>query len=293
MLELQIISPKPENKFPTIKWNHEELKAEVAAAVKDYQNLVVTVESERDCKETRAKLNKLRTAIEDARKDMKRRVNEPYVLFEKQVKEVEVPIDEAMQNLDSQLAEIKTMRQEQKRQSIREAYKKGIAPDWLKLEQIWDDRWLNVSVSMAEVTKAIDEQVKHINANLEVIAGLPDFAFEAEEFYKESLDFKGAIEKAKKMAEIQKRKAAEEARRAQEESAKNLPEQPRNEAKEQPGVAETEQMVTEGVKMPLNGTETVSAKKYTYRFEISVTKEQAEALGMFCRNQGITLTRIQ
>lgn len=292
-LELQIISPKPENKFPTIKWNHEELKAEVAAAVKDYQNLVVTVESEKDCKETRAKLNKLRTAIEDARKDMKRRVNEPYVLFEKQVKEVEVPIDEAMRNLDSQLAEIKTMRQEQKRQSIREAYKKGIAPDWLKLEQIWDDRWLNVSVSMAEVTKAIDEQVKHINANLEVIAGLPDFAFEAEEFYKESLDFKGAIEKAKRMAEIQKRKAAEEARRAQEESAKNLPEQPRNGAQEQSGVTETEQMAVEGVKTPLNSTETISAKKFTYRFEISVTKEQAAALGMFCRNQGIELKRIQ
>ena len=292
-LELQIYSPKPENKFPTIKWNNEELKAEIAKAVEDYQNLVVTPETERDCKDTRAKLNKLRTAIEETRKEMKRRVNEPYAIFEKQVKEVEAPIDQAMQNLDKQLAEIKVMRQEAKRKQIKEAYEKGIAPEWLKLEQIWDEKWLNVSVSMNDIIKAIDEKISHINANLGVIANLPEFAFEAEELYKQTLDFKGAVEKAKQMSEIQKRKAAEEARMAQEESAKNLPEQPRNGAQEQPGVTETEQMVAEGVKTPLNGTETVSAKKFTYRFEISVTREQAEALGMFCRNQGITLTRIQ
>lgn len=275
-LELQIISPKPENKFPKIKWNHEELKAEVAAAVKDYQNLVVTVDSEKDCKETRAKLNKLKTAIEDARKDMKRRVNEPYVLFEKQVKEVEVPINEAMHNLDIQLDEIKTMRQEQKRKEIRAAYEKGIAPDWLKLEQIWDDRWLNVSFPMGKVIEAIDEQVKHINANLGVIANLPDFAFEAEELYKQTLDFKGAVEQAKRMSEIQKRKAAEEANRAQDQSDNNLPKAPQNGAQEQQGKNKTD-----------------SVKVYTFCFEITVTKEQAEALGMFCRNQGITLTRIQ
>lgn len=282
MLQLQIISPKPEQRFPAIKWNNEELKQEIAKAVADYQNLVVTVDSEKDCKETRAKLNKLRTAIEDARKDMKRRVTEPLTLFEKQVREVEEPIDSAIENLDVQLKEIKEMKQDKKRQEIREAYVSGTAPEWLKLEQIWDDRWLNVSFPMNKVIEAIDEQIKHINANLEVIANLPEFGFEAEELYKQTLDFKGAVEQAKKMAEIQKRKAVEEARREQEKSVENLPKMPQNEEQEQ-----KEKTKEEHIK------ETGSEKIYTFCFEVAVTKEQAEALGMFCRNQGIKLTRIQ
>lgn len=279
-LELQIFSPKPENKFPTIKWNNEELKAEVAKAVADYQNLVVTPETERDCKETRAKLNKLKTAIEDARKEMKKRVNEPYVLFEAQVKEVEAPIDQAVQNLDKQLAEIKVMRQEVKRKQIEEAYSKGIAPDWLKLEQVWDDRWLNVSVSMNDIIKSIDEKVSHINANLGVIANLPEFAFEAEELYKQTLDFKGAVEKAKQMSEIQKRKAASEAaRKAQEQAEKVLPKEEQNGA-------------LEAAKQPLNGVEQEQPKKFTFKFVTTLTAAQAAALGNFCKEQGITLTRI-
>ena len=284
-LELQIISPKPEQKFPVIRWNNEELKAEVAAAVKDYQNLVVTVESEKDCKETRAKLNKLRTAIETARKDMKKRVTEPLTLFEAQVKEVEAPIDAAIGNLDRQLSEIKTMRQEQKRKDIREAYEKGIAPDWLSIEQIWDDKWLNVSVSMDNIIKAIDEKVSHINSNLSVIANLPEFAFEAEEYYKKTLDFKTAIEKAKEAAEIQRRKAAAEA-------AKTAQDNPRNGEQEQHVKTEAQEAPAEGAKQPLNTTEAAEPIKYTYRFEISVTADQAAALGMFCRNQGIVLKRI-
>ena len=284
-LELQIYSPKPENKFPTIKWNNEELKAEVAKAVADYQNLVVTPETERDCKDTRAKLNKLKTAIEDARKEMKRRVNEPYAIFEKQVKEVEAPIDQAVQNLDKQLAEIKVMRQEAKRKQIEEAYSKGIAPDWLKLEQVWDDKWLNVSVSMNDIIKSIDEKVSHINANLGVIANLPEFAFEAEELYKQTLDFKGAVEKAKQMSEIQKRKAAAEAaRKAQEQAQQEQPEKvlPKEEQNE----------AAEATKQPLNDAKQKLSIKYTFRFEISVTAAQATALGNFCKEQGITLTRI-
>lgn len=284
-LELQIFSPKPENKFPTIKWNNEELKAEIAKAVSDYQNLVVTPETEKDCKDTRAKLNKLKTAIEDARKEMKRRVNEPYAIFEKQVKEVEAPIDKAVQNLNKQLAEIKVMRQEAKRKQIEEAYSKGIAPDWLKLEQVWDDKWLNVSVSMNDIIKSIDEKVSHINANLGVIANLPEFAFEAEELYKQTLDFKSAVEKAKQMSDIQKRKAAAEAaRKAQEQAQQEQPEKvlPKE---EQNGAAEA-------AKQPLDGAEQEQPKKFTFRFVTTLTAAQAAALGNFCKEQGITLTRI-
>ena len=271
-MELQIISPKPGQKFPFIKWNNEELKQEIQAAMADYQNIVVTPETEKDSKALRAKLNKLRTAIETARKDMKGRVMEPLKVFEAQVKEVEEPIDTAIGNLDGQLAEIKTMKQERKRREIEERFASGQFPEWLTLEQLWDDKWLNATVTIDKIISDMDEKVRVINGNLMTIAALPEFSFEAEQLYKQSLDFGSAIRRAKEMSEISKRKA-----QAADTHVKI----------ERIGVP------AEPSKTPQNGTETVEAKVYTFRFEVSLTAAQAAAIGAWCKEQGITLKRIQ
>lgn len=285
-MELEIYSPKPEQKFPQIKWNNEELKAEIEAAMADYQNIVVTPESEKDCKSLRAKLNKVRTAIDTARKDMKAKVQEPLKLFEAQVKEVQGPIDTAIANLDTQLAEIKEMKQTKKRSDIATRYAKGDYPDWIRLEQIWDEKWLNASVSIEQVFKQIDEKVKVIENNMQTIKALPEFAYEAEEFYRQSLDFGEAVRRAKEMSEIAKRKA-------EAEKQKTMPAEPQNGNPEQTLRAEAQNMPVEQPKTPEYTDQPIPAKKYTFRFEISVTKEQAAALGNYCKEQGITLTRIQ
>lgn len=289
-MELQIISPKPGQKFPTIKWNNEELKQEIQAAMADYQNIVVTPETEKDSKALRAKLNKLRTAIETARKDMKGRVMEPLKLFEAQVKEVEQPIDTAIGNLDGQLAEIKTMKQERKRKEIEERFESGQFPEWLTLEQLWDDKWLNASVTINQIISDMDEKVRVINGNLLTIAALPEFAFEAEQIYKQSLDFGEAVRRAKEMSEIAKRKA-------QAEAAKTAPAEPQNGDKVQdadtPVKIERIGVPAEPSKTPVNVSEPGQARVYTFRFEVSLTAAQAAAMGTWCKEQGITLTRIQ
>lgn len=306
-MELQIISPKPGQKFPTIKWNNEELKKEIAEAVKDYQNIVVTADTERDSKALRAKLNKLRTTIDDARKDMKKRVQEPFTIFEQQVKEVQAPIDAAIANLDKQLAEIKVLKQEQKRKDIEAQFQNGKFPEWLTLDQLWNEKWLNATVTMPQIIADIDEQMKHINANLRTIAALPDFSFEAEEIYKKTLDFGGAIRKAKEMSEIQKRKAEAEARAKQEEEAREQAEQ---ENKEKPAPLNPQNGVDnvdanarmrierigtppEPPKQPQIATQAEPPKIYTFRFEVSLTAAQAQAMGAWCKAQGITLTQIK
>lgn len=306
-MELQIISPKPGQKFPTIKWNNEELKKEIAEAVKDYQNIVVTADTERDSKALRAKLNKLRTTIDDARKDMKKRVQEPFIIFEQQVKEVQAPIDAAIANLDKQLSEIKVLKQEQKRKDIEAQFQNGKFPEWLTLDQLWNEKWLNATVTMPQIIADIDEQMKHINANLRTIAALPDFSFEAEEIYKKTLDFGGAIRKAKEMSEIQKRKAEAEARAKQEEEAREQAEQENKEkpapSNPQNGVENVDANVRmrierigtppEPPKQPQIATQAEQPKIYTFRFEVSLTAAQAQAMGAWCKAQGITLKQIK
>lgn len=286
MLEMEIYSPRPEQKFPGIKWNNEQLKVEIAEAVKDYQNVVVTVETEKDSKALRAKLNKLRTAIETARKDMKAKVMLPLKEFEAQVKEVEEPIDRAIANLDAQLAEIKTLKQVQKRKQIEEQYASGKYPEWLTLEQIWDEKWLNATVTIDKIIEQMEEKVKHINANLLTIAELPEYAFEAEEIYKKTLDFGEAIRKAKEMGEIAKRKAAAEAAQRERETITDNPQNVEQNQK----AADTVRIARIGVPQE---EKKVEPKVYTFRFEVTLTAEQAAALGKYCKAQGITLMQIK
>lgn len=288
-MELQIISPKPGQKFPTIKWNNEELKAEIAEAVKDYQKIVVTADTEKDSRALRAKLNKLRTTIDDARKDMKRRVQEPFAIFEQQVKEVQAPIDAAIANLDKQLAEIKVMKQGQKRKDIEERYKRGQFPDWLTIDQLWDDKWLNATVTIDKIADQIEEKVRIINGNLATIAALPEFSYEAEEFYKKSLDFGEAIRKAKEMSEMQKRKAAAEQAKAeaqaQAKTGQSVQVDPQN--------GEIQADADDRLKIERIGTPVKQPKIYTFRFEVSLTAAQAQAMGAWCKAQGIKLTQIK
>ena len=305
-MELQIISPKPGQKFPTIKWNNEELKKEIEEAVKDYQKVVVTADTEKDSKALRAKLNKLRTTIDDARKDMKRRVQEPFTIFEQQVKEVQAPIDAAIANLDKQLAEIKVMKQGQKRKDIEERYRKGQFPDWLTIDQLWDDKWLNATVTIDKIADQIEEKVRIINGNLATIAALPEFSYEAEEFYKKSLDFGEAIRKAKEMSEMQKRKAAAEQAKAEAQAQAQAQEQAKTgqsvQVDPQNGEIQAnaddrlkiERIGTpvEQPKQPQIATQAEQPKIYTFRFEVSLTAAQAQSMGSWCKAQGITLKHI-
>jgi hypothetical protein len=160
---------------------------------------------------------------------------------------------------------------------------------------------------MPQIIADIDEQMKHINANLRTIAALPDFSFEAEEIYKKTLDFGGAIRKAKEMSEIQKRKAEAEARAKQEEEAR---EQAEHENKEKPApsipqngvenIDSTARMRIERIgtppeppKQPQIATQAEQPKIYTCRFEVSLTAAQAQAMGAWCKAQGITLKQIK
>lgn len=289
MLELQIISPKPEQKFPQIKWNYEELKSEIAKAMQDYQNLVVTADSEKDCKETRAKLNKLRTAIETARKDMKKKINEPLKIFEEQVKEVEEPIDTAIGNLDKQLQELVEARKEQKRKDI-EVIWNGIAkkPKYLTLERVWNEKWVNATYQMKQVTQDINDILKKDHENTETLAKLPKYAYEAMQYYAQTLDIARAIDLANEHAEIERRKAEAEAKKQEQK--------PEQKTGQESAEQKADKIMPEVPRIEVNTQkeqEQTWDKVYTFRFEVNVTAGQAKTLGDFCREHGIKLTQIK
>jgi hypothetical protein len=236
---------------------------------------------------------------------MKRRVQEPFTIFEQQVKEVQAPIDAAIANLDKQLAEIKVMKQGQKRKDIEERYKRGQFPDWLTIDQLWDDKWLNATVTIDKIADQIEEKVRIINGNLATIAALPEFSYEAEEFYKKSLDFGEAIRKAKEMSEMQKRKAAAEQAKAEAQAQAQEQAKTGQSVQVDPQNGEIQANANDKLKIERIGTPVEQPKQpqiasqaeqpkiYTFRFEVSLTAAQAAAMGAWCKAQGITLKQIK
>lgn len=87
-----------------IKFNYKELKQELKLSLEKYRDLVFTKNTMEDEKYTRAKLNKLKTAIYNKKK-IKSDCLKPYKTFEVKIKELTSLIDEPMLYIDNQTYE--------------------------------------------------------------------------------------------------------------------------------------------------------------------------------------------
>lgn len=221
-MELKIISPGENGFLKEIQWNQEEVKAWVAARVQDYKNIAYTEDQVKDMKKDRADLNKLRTAFESERKRLKKVCMEPYNLFEQQVKEVVAMIDEPIQLIDSQLYELEERRKQQKKKDIEALFYTIGFQTFVTLDNIFDQKWLNASVSLGKIEEQMKSIMYKIGTDVATIGNLPEFSFEAMEVYKKTLDLNKAILEGQRLAEIQKRKQQyeEEQKRIAEENAR-------------------------------------------------------------------------
>lgn len=240
-MELKILSPQEGGFVKEIRWNNEELKAEIAEKMQEYKSLAFTEDTIKEARADRAKLNKLRTAFEDERKRIKKLCMAPYDEFEKQVKELIALIDEPIRLIDSQIKEVEEKRRDDKRKEIETLFPAIGFQDFVTLDMIWDEKWLNATVSMTKIEEQMKSRMYQIGDDVFAIHSLPEFSFEAMEVYKKSLDLTRAIQEGQRLSEIQKRKAAyEEEQRRKEEAARqeaiqpvNKPEPEQSEAKEE------------------------------------------------------------
>ena len=293
-MELKILSPQEGGFVKEIRWNNEELKAEISEKMQEYKSLAFTAETIQDAKKDRAKLNKLRTAFEDERKKVKKQCMEPYEKFEQQVGELIALIDEPIQLIDRQIKEVEQNRKEEKRQRIESMFAGIGFQTFVTLDKIWDDKWLNASVPLGKIEEQMRSLMYQIGNEVLTIQNLPEFSFEAMEVYKKSLNLTMAIQEGQRLSEIQKRKvayeeeqrrkAAEEAeRKKQEESAKlqqaPAPENPVHSAEKKQDVEKSEEMAEPEI-MQLD-------------FRVWGTKEQLMGLRQYLIDNNIKFGKVE
>lgn len=286
MLELKIFSPQENGFVPEIKWNNEELKVAIAEKMKEYKGLVFTEETISEGKKDRANLNKLRGAIDDERKRVKKLCMEPCNRFEKEVKEVLALVDEQISAIDIQIKEVEQIKREEKRKAVQELFESIGFQKFVTLEMIWDEKWLNASVALSKVENQMKETMYRIGEEVGTISRLPEFSFEAMEVYKKTLDLTQAIKKGQELADIQKRKeealarqkAEEERRKAEEAAAGKESENPEDVADTQDAPKEAEEN---------DYTRVVSEPVMRIDFRVWGTKEQIMALRDYMKRNNL------
>lgn len=282
MMELKI---KPYEQPAEITFNFEELKGELYERIKVYETAVYDDTQIQQAKADRADLNKLKKALNDERLRREREYMEPFAQFKAQVNEIIKIIDKPVALIDQQVKDYEARKKEEKREKIKAYYDGELQedpttrpPEWLQLHNIWQDRWLNASVSIATVKQDIKNAIAKIQEDGITLHGLPEFGFEAVEVYKLTLDMNTALNKAREMSEIQKRKeAAEKARLEAEEKA-------RIEAE----IAAQAAAVADPEPIPVPVPEEAPAEpKMWVSFRAELTTKQAGELKAFFEERGI------
>ena len=279
MLELRMDTDLQTALPAEIGFNFEELKTELAERLEHYNGLIITEDGIKEAKADRAKLNKLRTAIDTRRKDIKKEYLKPYNEFEGKIKELTLLIDEPIKAIDTQLESYEERRKEAKLEKIWDAYEEtipAVVKEIIPLDRILDPKWLNATTSMKSVGEDLENWAKRVNADLLALDTVEE-AYQAavREKYIATLDVSAAL------AHMDSLKAAEEAFRARAEEKK---------AREQAEMARAVEKASEVKPEPqIPEAEPQSKPKlHVLRLEFQITREQALALRGFLDEQKIS-----
>ena len=276
-MELKIYNPSEESGFlKAIEWNYEELKAELSQKLEDYKGLVYTEEQIKEAKADRAKLNALATAIDSKRKEIKKQCLQPYEAFEAQIKDLLALIKEPVSLIDTQIKDFEEEKKKKKLEEVKALYEKlkdaaGEELEFVDFEQIFEEKFLNASISLKMVETVISNKFNSIKCNLKTIADLKEYSFEATEVYKETLNLNEALEKAKYMVDMAEKKKTEEERKEQEKN---------EEIKEVvPDLQEAEEPATD-------------VKREWTKFEAYLSIEEAKMLASWLKLNNIKIRRV-
>ena len=212
----------------TIETNLEVLKNELSEIAKNYEGIVVGEDDVSLAKQDLARLRKLRTEIEDKRKQIKKEWNTPYLDFENKVKEALTIIDTPISEIDKQVKAYEQKEKEKKAEKIREIYNENVPDEikpYLSFEAAFNERWLNKSVKKEEIISDLNATATQKKIDISAIQALnSEIEDECLKIYNITGSMAAAIQRntdylnAKTTAEAKAREEAE--RKIKEEQEK-------------------------------------------------------------------------
>ena len=220
-MELKIYNPQEDGFLQSIDWNFDELKAEITKKSEAYMNLVYSNEQMKEAKKDRANLRKFVTALEDKRKEIKKQILVPYSDFETKEKELVGIVNQAIENIDTQVKGYEEGLRQEKLAKVKEIYVEEIKDldRTIPFEKVYKESWLNASTTLKSVREEIASIYAKVDADLKILnADTSPYVFEMKEEYLKNFDLTAALAKKQKLEETAKKKAAFEEQKKQREA---------------------------------------------------------------------------
>ena len=153
-------------------YNFEDLKTVLEAELVRYRNVAYSEDDLKEAKADKKKLQDLKKAIEEKRKEIKKIYMQPYEVVESQTKELIALIDAPLKAIGTYLDSAKEAEKEQKRQEIRAFYDREATPlgelaDTLfDSPAFWNPKWELKSAKAKMWQDEIREKIAQTAADL-------------------------------------------------------------------------------------------------------------------------------
>ena len=128
-----------------IRGNFDDMQAALSNMMQAYAGLEVTEENIPERKKDVATLRKMKAAIDEKRKEVKREYEKPLKTFESKCKELTGIIDTEISRINYELSEYEEKRVQEKRALILSLYIDNMSgyEEYLPLGTIYDPKWEN------------------------------------------------------------------------------------------------------------------------------------------------------
>lgn len=289
----------------TIEDNFELLKASVANQVARYVGKKFDDTEIIEAKKDRASLNAMIKDLNERRMVIKRKWNEPLAKFEDRVKEVIGVIEKPLGEIDNQIKDYEERVKAEKQAEINTFIIESLDKEEEKLVRDigveFDERWLNVSMSMKKVHEAIEDQISRTRQDIATIRSLCK-ADKDEEIlsmllvsYKRTANLAQVIEERgeilaqrealeKEKARLEElRKAEEERLKAEADAAAQEPLEVQVDDVVDVGHPEAPEVEEELAATPEDGK---TLAQIIFRFDCVLTSDQVKDLGAWLNSLG-------
>lgn len=206
-----------------IEFNYGELKNEIINLTGKYTGIAYTEDQIKEAKSDKAKLTKLKKAMNDERIRLERDYMAPFTEFKDQVNDLIKIVDGPIREIDGQLKRYEEDRKARKEEEIL-AYIDSIGgvPGSIAPEKLFSSKWLNATYSMNAIKGEIDAAVDQIRENLDTLNGLEEFSLNAILVYQDTLSLPAALAEVKRQKNIRAMNEEAERRRAEREAERRI-----------------------------------------------------------------------
>ena len=257
--------------------NYEPLKAWALEQVAAYKGLIVEEDGIASAKTDCAKLRKIAKSASDYRISIKKEHEAKISKTMEQLKEITDIFNGAAEDIDAQVKEFDEKRKEEKRSAIGKIYTDNIQDmeQFLPLQMVWNEKWLNKGYALDAITKEIKAQVAAVEDGIKTIQLLgTKYESQMISAFLEAYNMNDALKKKSELEQIDAE--MERRRKAQEEAEQRKAEEEVGEQEEPQKLEEVPQ----------------EEQRYRLAFEVFGNHEQLTALVNYLRGSGLDYKRL-